>query len=449
MALRFDREENVLAEDSAGGDDRPAKRRYGVGLLGAGTVGGGIIRLIHEKLSHHQLPLDIRRVGVRNLSKIRSINLPSSLLSDDLEGIIEDQSIDILVEAMGGLEPARTFIERALRAGKHVVTANKYVVSEAGDYLERVARTHGRQFLFEASVAGAIPIIEILREGVIPDRVRSIYAILNGTTNFILTRMSELHEPFEAALAMAQQMGFSEPDPSFDVSGKDASQKLAILVSILKGQPCHPADIDIRGIDFLTPVDFEFAHRHQWRIKPFAIYEEAGDRGFASVEPVLVPADSVFANVRNEYNGLCFDCQNVGRQIFIGKGAGELPTASAVLSDLGKIICSNGSSPATLASRPLHGKVQFGSAVENPGAAQFYFRCWKSPDVTRSQKIRRILESVSEEVHDLGDGQVFPRMFCAMTRSIPRSELYRLFSSILALDPDAQMSWLRLLKDVA
>src|SRR5262245_42585628 len=201
--------------------DSPLKKRYGVGLLGAGTVGGGLIRLIHEELSHYQLPLDIQRVGVRNLSKSRSFNLPASLLSDDLESIIEDTSVDILVEAMGGLEPARTYIERALQAGKHVVTANKYVVSECGAYLEQVAKSHGKQFLFEASVAGAVPIIEILREGVIPDRIHAIYAILNGTSNFILTRMSEAGQTFHTALSMAQRLGFSEPEPSLDITGKD------------------------------------------------------------------------------------------------------------------------------------------------------------------------------------------------------------------------------------
>jgi len=420
-------------------------RRYRVGLLGAGTVGGGVIRLIHEKLSHHELPLQIERVGVRDISKSRSFNLPSSLLSDDLESIVEDKSIDILVEAMGGLEPARTYIEKALQAGKHVVTANKYVVSECGDYLEQLAKSHGRQFLFEASVAGSIPIIEILSEGVIPDRIHSIYAIINGTTNFILTRMSEAGEPFHAALSMAQALGFSEPDPSFDVSGKDASQKLAILVSILKGRPCHPRDLDIRGVEFLTPLDFEFARRHEWRIKPFAIYEESADAGFASVEPILVPAGSVFANVRNEYNALCFDCQNVGRQIFIGKGAGELPTASAVLSDLNKIVSNSGSLPSL--SRPLDGKVHFRCLLANPRTSQFYIKCLKSQDSTRNQKVIEILRTVSELVHDLQDGQA--RALCVVTKAMPRSELSRLLNSISLLDSQAQLSWLRVLQDVA
>jgi len=449
MGLRFERRGRALVEESAFKRDGPLKKRYGVGLLGAGTVGGGLIRLIHEELSHYQLPLDIQRVGVRNLSKSRSFNLPASLLSDDLESIVEDKSIDILVEAMGGLEPARTYIEKALQAGKHVVTANKYVVSESGDYLERIAKSHGKQFLFEASVAGAIPIIEILREGVIPDRIHGIHAILNGTTNFILTRMSETSESFHDALSMAQQLGFSEPDPSFDITGKDGSQKLAILVSILKGQPCHPADIEIRGIDFLTPMDFRFAEKNQWRIKPFAIYEEAVGEGFAMVEPILVPVNSVFANVRNEYNGLCFDCQKVGRQIFIGKGAGELPTASAVLSDLSKITSANGSLPAVSLSRPMDGKVRFRSAVESPRLSRFYVKCLKSSDAARNRKISEILKNVSDQVDDLEDCQASAEALCVVTTNITRSELYRLLNSILVFDSQAQLSWLRLLRDVA
>ncbi len=428
-------------------DGELLKKRYGVGLLGAGTVGGGLIRLIHEKLTHQQLPLDIRRVGVRNLSKSRNFTLPASFLSDDLASIVEDKSIDILVEAMGGLEPARTYIEKALLAGKHVVTANKYVVSEYGDALQRLARSCGRQFLYEASVAGSIPVIEILRQGVIPDRIQSIYAIVNGTTNFILTRMSDLGEPFHAALAKAEELGFSEPDPSFDVSGRDASQKLAILVSILKGQSCHPSDLHIRGIDFLSPLDFEFAHRHNWQIKPFAIYEEVVGQGFASVEPVLVPMSSIFSHVRNEYNALGFDCQNVGRQLFIGKGAGELPTASAVLSDLGKIVGGNGTEPTESYRRPPESRVRFCSVVESPRISEFYIRWRKSDDPVKNLKVETILHSVLEFAEDLPDNQASAQVLCVVTKAIPHSELYRVLDRVLDADLDAQLTWLRVMQE--
>jgi homoserine dehydrogenase len=430
-------------------EHEPVKRRYGVGLLGAGTVGGGVIKLIHENLTQQQLPLDIRRVGVRNLYKSRHFNLPASFLSDDLASIVEDKSIDILVEAMGGLEPARTYIEKALQAGKHVVTANKYVVSECGDALQRLARSCGRQFLYEASVAGSIPIIEILRQGVIPDRIQSIYAIVNGTTNFILTRMSEVGEPFHMALAKAEELGFSEPDPSFDVSGRDASQKLAILVSILKGQSCHPSDHHIRGIDFLIPLDFEFARQHKWEIKPFAIYEEAAGQGFASVEPVLVPISSIFAHVRNEYNALGFDCKNVGRQLFIGKGAGELPTASAVLSDLGKIVAGNGTRLTQSYRRPAEAEVRFCSVVESPRMSQFYIRCRKSDDLAKSIKVQGILRSVLESAEHLHDKLASVQSLCVVNKAIPHSELYRVLDHILDADSDAQLCWLRVMQEPA
>ena len=189
------------------------KKKMAVGILGAGTVGGGLIRLIQENLSHYSLPIEIKRVGIRNLQKARNFNLPQDVLSSNLTSIVEDPEIDIVVEAIGGLEPARGYIEKALRSGKHVVTANKYVVSEWGDQLHRLAAAKGLHFLYEASVAGSIPIVEILKEGVIPDKINSIYAILNGTTNFILTRMTESREDFHAALAKARGWDFLSRTP--------------------------------------------------------------------------------------------------------------------------------------------------------------------------------------------------------------------------------------------
>ncbi len=425
----------------------PSGRTYTVGLLGAGTVGGGLIRLIGENLAHHLLPVEISRVGVRNLSKSRGFSLPASLLSDDLESIVSDPSIDILVEVMGGLEPARTYITKALMLGKHVITANKYVVSESGDYLQRLADSKGRHFLYEASVAGSIPIVEILNERVIPDRINAIYAILNSTTNFILTQMGESRQDYHAALAKAQELGFSEPDPNFDISGKDASQKLSILVSILKHHHCHAAQINVRGIEFLTLHDFQFAAKRQQVIKPLAIYEESDGIGFASVEPVLIPKHSVFANTRNEYNALCFDCLNIGKQIFIGKGAGELPTASAVLSDLRKITEQQDYEPLGQWSRSREAaRSSFRNSVENPRLCRFYIRCStkRSPVVQKS--IRDCLTSLGEIVPE-EQAEVTEERLTALTHQITHSDLYRTLSSVLTFDPDVQIAWLRILQD--
>jgi homoserine dehydrogenase len=424
------------------------KKKISVGILGAGTVGGGLIRLIQESFFQYALPIEIKRVGVRDPQKLRHFSLPSNVLSSDLKSIVQDPEIDVLVEAIGGLEPARSYLEAGLRAGKHVVTANKYVVSEWGDQLHQLAASKGCHFLYEASVAGSIPIVEILKEGVIPDKIDSVYAILNATTNFILTRMAESGEDFHTALAKAQELGYSEPDPSLDISGKDAGQKLSIIISILKHQHCHPAQIDIRGIDFLTPWDFEFAADRHWVIKPLSIYEEASGFGFACVEPVFVPQRSVFAGARNEYNALCLDCQNIGQQILIGKGAGELPTASALLSDLRKIAESQEPKPRNQWSRlAKQGVTHFRSSIENPKAYRFYVNC--SP--RNQDKRRKIYETFS-----IDSELIQERTLChtcsfglaVVTKAIPHSELFRILDLVLTFDPEAGMSWVRILEDI-
>ncbi len=433
-------------ESPDGRVDVGGRRKFRVGILGAGTVGGGLIRLIQEGLAHSRVPFEITRVGVRDPAKPRSFILPEHVLSSDLKRIVDDPEIDIVVEALGGLEPARGCLERALRAGKHVVTANKYVVSEWGEQLQQLAAARGCYFLYEASVAGSIPIIEILKNGVIPDRITSVYAILNGTSNFILTRMTESGEDFHAALAKAQELGFSEPDPNLDVSGKDAGQKLSILVSILKNQHCHPAQIDIRGIEFLTPWDFEFAAQRHWVIKPLSAYEEAEGIGFASVEPMFVPRNSVFASARNEYNALCLDCENIGKQILIGKGAGELPTASAVLSDLCKIAESCGKPRNGWSRFAPESLTHFRSSLENPKSYRFYVTCCpRNPE--RRRKIHEVLSVDSELIQErhLGNSTFG---LTVVTQAIPHAELFRILDLVLTFDPEAELSWVRILEEI-
>src|SRR5262245_49122125 len=427
--------------------ETPRQTKVGVGILGAGTVGGGLIRLIQEGLDHRPANVEIRKIGVRNLNKPRNSPVPHQLLTNDLKGIVDDPAIEIIVEAMGGLEPARTLIERALRAGKHVVTANKAVVSEWGEQLRALADTQGCWFFYEASVAASIPIIEILGKGIIPDRIHSVFAILNGTTNFILTRMAESGDDFHCALARAQELGFTEPDPSFDISGKDAGQKLSILISILKDQYCHPAQVDVRGIDFLMPWDIHFAAEHQWVIKPLAIYEEVDGLGFAGVEPVLVPRQSVFASVRNEYNALCLDCDKIGRQILIGKGAGELPTASALLNDVRKIAELPGRrhpQPSRLAEGSF---TAFRSSIENPKAYRFYVSCCPR----QADKRRKIYEVCSIDSQLIQERSPCPKSgfrLAVVTKPILHSELFRILDLVLSFDPDAEVSWVRILDEV-
>jgi homoserine dehydrogenase len=427
--------------------ETPRQRKLGVGILGAGTVGRGLIRLIQDGLAHRPANVEIRKVGVRNLGRTRSLSLSNHLLTSDLKAIVDDAEIDIIVEVMGGLEPARTLLERALHAGKHVVTANKHVVSEWGEQLHLLAAARGCCFLYEASVAGSIPIIEILKKGVIPDRIQSVYAILNGTTNFILTRMAESGEDFHGALAKAQELGFSEPDPSFDITGKDAGQKLSILISILKNQHCHPAQIDIRGIDFLMPWDFQFAAERQWVIKPLATYEEVDAFGFAGVEPVFVSRQSVFASVSNEYNALCLACEHIGKQILIGKGAGELPTASALLSDLRKITESPGKLQTTPMEPGLGTLTQFRSSIENPKLYRFYVSCCpRQPEKRR--KIYEVFSIDSELIQERSPCPKSGFRLAVVTKPIPHSELFRILDLVLSFDPDAEVSWVRILDEI-
>ena len=424
-------------------------KKLRIGILGAGTAGGGLIRLIQDRLKQEHLPVEIKRVGVRDLAKPRSFVVEEGVLTSDLESIAADPEIDILVEAIGGLEPARTFIEKGFRRGKHVVTSNKYVVSEWGEHLHQLAWRAGRHFLYEASVAGSIPIVEILREGVIPDRIHSLYGILNGTTNFILTRMTEVGEAFQVALAKAQELGFSEPDPSFDISGKDASQKLSILISILKGEHCHPAQIDIRGIEFVTPWDIQFAAEHHWIIKPLATYEEKDGMNFASVEPVFLSRNSVLASARNEYNALCLDCENIGKQILIGKGAGEMPTASALLSDLRKILQDpNPVFDPALEKSSRSTFTPFRSCIENPKSYRFYINSThhKTPD--RRRKIYEIFCVDCELIQEHSGGGIGVFALAVVTKPIPFAELFQMLDLILSFDPEAEISWMRILEDL-
>ncbi|MBM3804040.1 MAG: homoserine dehydrogenase [Acidimicrobiia bacterium] len=301
--------------------------------------------------------------------------------------------------------------------------------------------------MYEASVAGSIPIIEILRHGVIPDRIHSVYAILNGTTNFILTRMAEVGEDFHAALAKAQEVGFPEPDPSFDISGKDAAQKLSILISILKNQHCHPAQLDIRGIDSLMPSDFQFAAERQWVIKPLATYEEVEGLGFAGVEPVFVTRQSVFSSVRNEYNALCLDCELVGKQILIGEGAGELPTASALLGDLRKIAESSGMPMIPPVQLSTGASTQFRSSIENPKPYRFYVNCSpRHPEKRR--KIYEVFAIDSELIQERNPVAGSGFRLAVVTKPVPHAELFRILDLVLSFDGEAEVSWVRILEDI-
>jgi homoserine dehydrogenase len=307
-----------------------------VGLLGCGTVGSGVVRLLREHGDDIAARLGARLVlgpvAVRDPRRHRDVDLP--LVTDDPRKVVADPDVDIVVEVLGGLEPARSLMLEALEAGKSVVTANKVVMANAGPELAAAARAGGARLEYEAAVAGGVPVIKPMRESLAGDRVRKVLGILNGTTNYVLTRMTDDGLAFPAALAEAQRLGYAEADPTADVEGHDAAAKAAILASIAFDARVTPADVHTEGITRITPTDIAHARRMGFVVKLLAIAEEDGGEVTVRVHPALVPHEHPLANVRDAYNAVFVTGDAAGSLMFYGRGAGSLPTASAVVGDV-------------------------------------------------------------------------------------------------------------------
>ena len=310
----------------------------GVGILGGGTVGGALAhRLLVEgeaiaaKTGFH---LELRRLAVRDLNKPRRFSFPEGTLTDRPEEVVDDPSVDLVVELMGGMDPAGELILRALDAGKPVVTANKELVANRGDVLIKKAEEKGVSLLFEAAVGGAIPIIRPLSESLAGERLTHVLGIVNGTTNFILTKMSETDASYAEVLAEAQELGFAEADPTADVSGADAASKAAILASLAFGTWIASDQVHREGIENIETIDIEFAADLGYLPKLLAIATE-DDRGVsARVHPTLIPMDHPLAAVRGSQNAVYLKGPDVDELLFAGPGAGGNPTATAVLGDV-------------------------------------------------------------------------------------------------------------------
>jgi homoserine dehydrogenase len=308
-----------------------------VGLLGAGNVGGGILKILAEKEETYARQLGQRlRVGavlVRNLRKQRA-NVPPGLLTTDPSAVLDDPEIDIVVEVMGGEQPALAWIERALSAGKYVVTANKEVMAKHGPRLLALARAHDVDLLYEASVGGGIPIIAPLKRDLLANEIVSLAAIINGTTNYILTAMSRDGADFADALRRAQELGYAEPDPTNDIEGEDARYKLAILVSLAFRTQVHPDDIYREGITRLAARDFRYASELGYAIKLLALARAVDGGVLARVHPTFIPVDAPLAKVDGVLNAVQVEGDLTGNVLFAGPGAGSFPTTSAVIADI-------------------------------------------------------------------------------------------------------------------
>lgn len=312
--------------------------KVGIGILGGGTVGGALLQyLINERaaiVAKTGLDLEVRRVAVRSLSKDRAFPIPEELITDQSEQLVDDPSVELVVELMGGLEPAGDLVIRALRAGKPVVTANKELVAARGEELIKQAEEKGVSLLFEAAVGGGIPIIRPLSESLAGERITRVLGIVNGTTNYILTRMVEEGLGFAEALEEAQNLGFAEADPTADISGADAAAKAAILASLAFGTWVSVDTVFREGIESLQSVDLRFAADLGYTPKLLAVGEETPEGVSVRVHPALVPLDHPLASVRGAHNAVFIEGPQVGELLFMGPGAGGGPTATAVLGDV-------------------------------------------------------------------------------------------------------------------
>ncbi|MFM7314681.1 MAG: homoserine dehydrogenase [Cyanobium sp.] len=315
----------------------------GIGLLGLGTVGAGVAAILTRPEGRHPLVADLalKRVAVRDLSRPRPVPIDSEILCTDPEAVVDDPAVDLVVEVMGGLEPARSLILRAIAAGKPVVTANKAVIARYGQEIAAAATARGVYVLIEAAVGGGIPIIEPLKQSLGGNRIQRVSGIINGTTNYILSRMADEGAAYEAVLADAQRLGYAEADPAADVQGDDAADKIAILAGLAYGGPVAREAISTEGIDRLQARDVAYADRLGYVVKLLAVAERLGDGDGEEalpldvrVHPTLLPRQHPLAGVHGVNNAILVEGDPVGQVMFYGPGAGAGPTASAVVADI-------------------------------------------------------------------------------------------------------------------
>jgi homoserine dehydrogenase len=309
-----------------------------ISLLGCGVVGGGVLRLLQENravlASRVGADIELTHVLVRDKSKPRVPECRAEWVTTDPEVIFGDPDVDLVVEVMGGEEPANSYISRAIESGKSVVTANKLLIAKHGPALVSSAIDRRVDLAFEASVGGGIPIIRTLREALASDTVASVHAILNGTCNYILTRMRDAKLTFDAALAEAQELGYAEADPTLDVGGHDAAQKLVVMSMLAFGSKLDTSSLLVEGIRSIDEIDFRFADRFGFTLKHLCVGHDRGEQVELRVHPALIRKNSVLANVDGVLNGVFVMGRALGPCLLVGRGAGEMPTAVSVVADI-------------------------------------------------------------------------------------------------------------------
>ena len=347
-----------------------------ISLLGCGTVGGGVLRLLQENKSFLALraggDIEVTHVLVKSPNKERVPECKKEWITTDPDVIFNDPRVDVVVEVMGGEHPAYDYIQRAISSGKGVVTANKLLIAKHGPELVAKAISGRVDLAFEASVGGGIPIIRTLREALASDSVASVHGILNGTCNYILTRMRE-GMSFAVALKQAQELGYAEADPTLDVGGHDAAQKLVVMAMLAFGAEVNAADIMVEGISEIEEVDLEFADRFGYRIKHLGIGYDRGERVELRVHPALVRKNSVLANVDGVLNGVFVEGRALGPCLLVGRGAGDMPTAVSVVADIVDVARSRIEGQPGLATRGIQLKKRAVMPIEEV-ETRYYLR---------------------------------------------------------------------------
>ncbi|MGD2038331.1 MAG: homoserine dehydrogenase [Desulfobacterales bacterium] len=312
-------------------------KQINVGLLGCGTVGAGVAKLLIDSCevirARLGMTLNLKRVADIDIETDRGIQFDEGVLTTDADALVNDPDIDIIIEMIGGEEIAKELILKAIDSGKQVITANKALLASQGNTLFKAAAEKGVDLAFEAAVGGCMPIIKSIRESLVANRIHSMTGILNGTCNYILTKITDEKRSFGDALSEAQEKGYAEADPTLDVDGIDTAHKIAILTALAYGMQINLADVYIEGISKITPLDVAFAEHFGYRIKLLAISKRKGDKIEARVHPTMIPFDNLLSNVNGTVNAIMVSGDAVGDIMLYGRGAGMMPTASAVISD--------------------------------------------------------------------------------------------------------------------
>lgn len=351
-------------------------KKIKIAILGLGNVGRGVWNILHtnrnEIIKRSGYEIEIAKILVRDVNKDRGIEVPKELLTNDIEEILNDEEVKIVVELIGGAGDAKDYMLRAMKAQKHVVTANKFVLANWGEELFTTAESEEVMFYYEASVGGGIPIIREINESLTANKIQQITGIINGTTNYILTKMTLEGMSFESALKEAQEKGYAEADPTSDVEGYDVVYKLAIMSSLAFGTKVHPDRIYREGINKVTSIDIDYAKKFGYVIKLLAIGKEENGKLELRVHPSLVPATHPIANVNDAFNAIFIKGNAVGDLMLYGRGAGDLPTGSAVVGDIISILRNNENTFNFNPSKGYLGLKQIKDAEENE--SEFYIR---------------------------------------------------------------------------